>query len=43
MTDMDTGKYLLTEQGLKYLGQFKVDGRRHYRRRVWLPVCAADV
>ena len=26
MTDMDTGKYLLTEQGLKYLEQFKVDG-----------------
>ena len=25
MTDMDTGKYLLTEQGLKYLEQFKVD------------------
>ena len=24
--DMDTGKYLLTEQGLKYLEQFKVDG-----------------
>ena len=26
MTDMDTGKYLLTEQALKYLEQFKVDG-----------------
>ena len=26
MTDMDTGKYLLTEQGLKYLERFKVDG-----------------
>lgn len=26
MTDEDTGKYLLTEQGLKYLEQFKVDG-----------------
>lgn len=26
MTDEDTGKYILTEYGLKYLEQFKVDG-----------------
>lgn len=30
MTDMDTGKYLLTEQGLKYLEQFKVGGGRFF-------------
>ena len=39
---MDDNHYQVTEDGMKFMEPFKVDGADH-RCWIWFPVCAVDI